>query len=58
MILGGSTLTITDSKGASHPVPLFSTSPGQIDYLVPDGTATGTATLTITSVTASVDSIE
>ncbi len=45
--LGGSTVTVTDSKNASRIAPLFYVSPGQINYMVPAGTAIGAATVRI-----------
>lgn len=47
--LGGTQVTVTDSAGASRAAPLFFVSPTQVNYLVPAGTAAGTATVTITS---------
>ena len=47
--LGGSTVTVLDSTGVSRPAPLFFVSPGQINYLVPAGTATGAATVRVQS---------
>lgn len=47
--LGGTQITVTDSAGASRLAPLFFVSPTQVNYLVPAGTAAGTATVTITS---------
>lgn len=42
--LGGVTLAVTDSAGVQRSAPLLYVSPGQINFLVPDGTAPGTAT--------------
>jgi uncharacterized protein (TIGR03437 family) len=47
--LGGATVTVTDSAGTARPAPLFHSSPLQINYAVPDGTATGTASVAITA---------
>jgi uncharacterized protein (TIGR03437 family) len=47
--LGGTTVTIHDASGADHAAPLFYVSPTQVNYLVPDSTATGNATVTIAS---------
>ncbi len=47
--LGGVSLRITDAAGNDRDVPLLYVSPGQVNFLVPDGTATGQARLTITS---------
>jgi uncharacterized protein (TIGR03437 family) len=41
--LGGVTLTVTDSAGVKRTAPLLYVSPGQINFVVPDGTAAGTA---------------
>jgi uncharacterized protein (TIGR03437 family) len=46
--LGGTSVTIRDSAGIERPAPLFYVSPGQINYLVPTGTAIGPASVTIT----------
>jgi uncharacterized protein (TIGR03437 family) len=47
--LGGISLQIVDSAGASRPAQLLYVSPSQINYLVPPGTAAGTATANITN---------
>ena len=47
--LAGTRLQITDSNGTKRSAPLFFVSPGQINYLVPPGTASGNATVTVTS---------
>ena len=47
--LSGTTVKVKDSQGAERLAPLFFTSPGQVNYLVPTGTATGDAIITITS---------
>ncbi len=47
--LGGSTLRVRDSAGAERLAPLFFVSAGQINFLVPTGTALGTATITVVS---------
>lgn len=57
--LGGVSVEITDSAGATQPCRLFYASPKQINLLIPDGVATGLATLTVkrdsgTSAAASV----
>jgi uncharacterized protein (TIGR03437 family) len=46
LTLGGVTLTVTDSAGVTRPAPLYYVSPGQINLLVPDGTASGPARFT------------
>lgn len=45
--LGGTQVVVTDSVGMARPAPLFFVSPGQINYQVPPGTATGAATVTV-----------
>jgi len=47
--LGGVTIAVTDAAGATRPAPLVYVSTGQINFIVPDGTAPGTATLVVTS---------
>jgi uncharacterized protein (TIGR03437 family) len=47
--LAGTTVTIKDSLGRERLAPLFYVSPTQINYQVPDTTATGTARVTINS---------
>jgi uncharacterized protein (TIGR03437 family) len=46
--LGGVTLIIKDMTGTERPAGLLFVSPGQINYVVPAGTASGPATLTST----------
>ncbi len=41
--LAGVGVSVTDSAGVERPAPLFFVSPGQINYLVPAGTAPGVA---------------
>ncbi|MEP7362388.1 MAG: hypothetical protein ABI972_03965 [Acidobacteriota bacterium] len=45
----GTSVTITDSAGVSRPAPLFAVAPTQINYLIPAGTALGTARITVNS---------
>jgi uncharacterized protein (TIGR03437 family) len=45
--LAGTTVTVTDSLGQSRLAPLFYVSPTQINYLIPEETATGTAKISI-----------
>ena len=45
--LGGVTLTVTDSAGVARPAPLIYVSPVQINFVVPSGTAPGTAQFSI-----------
>lgn len=47
--LGGTTVTIKDSKGVDRPAPLFFVDKTQVNYQVPAGIATGWAYLTIRS---------
>jgi uncharacterized protein (TIGR03437 family) len=47
--LGGVSLTVTDSAGVSRDAPLVYVSPSQINFLVPDGTAAGLATVAISA---------
>ena len=51
--LGGITLTVTDSTGAERSAPLMYVSATQINFVVPPGTASGTATFTIMNGSAS-----
>lgn len=43
------TLTIRDANGVDRQAPLFFVSPGQINFLIPADTATGTATIVVKS---------
>lgn len=45
--LAGTTVTVRDSQGTDRLASLFFVGPLQINYLVPSGTAAGTATVTI-----------
>lgn len=45
--LGGVTVTVADNGGVARPAPLFFVSSGQINFLVPPGTANGRAVVTI-----------
>ncbi len=47
--LGGVTLTVTDATGAFRSAPLIYVSPGQINFVVPDGVAPGSAVFTVTN---------
>jgi uncharacterized protein (TIGR03437 family) len=47
--LGGATVTVTDSTGASLPAALLYVSPVQVNYIVPDGLAAGAATVAFNS---------
>ncbi|HEX4945113.1 MAG TPA: M12 family metallo-peptidase [Blastocatellia bacterium] len=48
-LLGGTRVTLTDSRGVEKTVPLFFVSPNQVNYLVPDGLAEGLITVAITN---------
>jgi uncharacterized protein (TIGR03437 family) len=54
--LGGISLSVVDSAGVSRIAQLLYVSPTQINYLVPAGTATGTATMNIVDGTGNVPS--
>jgi uncharacterized protein (TIGR03437 family) len=49
MSLGGVSVSVTDAAGTTRSAPLIYVSPTQINLEVPDGTAAGTATFTITN---------
>ena len=49
LALGGVTLSVTDAAGATRAAPLVYVSPGQINFVIPDGTAPGLATLAVTN---------
>jgi len=49
LTLGGTQVSVKDNSGAVLSAPLFYVSHGQVNYLVPTGTATGPATITVTS---------
>ncbi|MFN0123822.1 MAG: Ig-like domain-containing protein [Blastocatellia bacterium] len=44
--LAGTTVRVRDSAGTERGAPLFYVSPNQVNYLIPAGTAPGTATVT------------
>jgi uncharacterized protein (TIGR03437 family) len=48
-VLGGVTLTVTDATGAKRSAPLVYVSPRQINFVVPEGTAAGPATVAVTN---------
>jgi uncharacterized protein (TIGR03437 family) len=52
--LAGTTVKVKDSAGTERSAQLFFVSPMQVNYLIPAGTANGTATVTITSSDGSV----
>ncbi|NDD63196.1 MAG: hypothetical protein EBZ36_04335, partial [Acidobacteria bacterium] len=41
------TITVTDSAGVNRAAPLFYVSRGQVNFLIPSGTASGRATITL-----------
>ena len=47
--LAGTTVKIRDSNGVERLAPLFYVSPGQVNYEIPAGIATGPATVTISN---------
>src|ERR1035441_6212031 len=51
LALGVLTLSVTDAAGATRAAPLVYVSPGQINFVVPDGTAQGLATLVVSGQT-------
>jgi uncharacterized protein (TIGR03437 family) len=48
-VLAGTQANVRDSLGAEHLAPLFFVAPTQVNYQLPQGTALGTATVTVTS---------
>ena len=48
--LANTMIKVKDSAGTERQAPLFYVGPLQVNYLVPDGTAVGPATVTVTSV--------
>jgi uncharacterized protein (TIGR03437 family) len=52
--LAGVVATMTDAAGATRPLALTYAGPSQVNFLVPDGTATGTATVHIGAVSGTV----
>jgi uncharacterized protein (TIGR03437 family) len=55
-LLEGTFVNVRDSAGASRLAPLFLVSPAQVNYLVPAGTATGVAEVTIENWNGSLSS--
>ncbi len=47
--LGGVSINVTDALNVTRPAALFYVSPVQINYAIPDGTATGLGTVAITT---------
>jgi uncharacterized protein (TIGR03437 family) len=52
--LGGTTVSVKDSAGTSRAAQIAYSSPGQVNFVVPGGTATGVATVTMTAGGSSV----
>ena len=48
-VINGTKVIVRDSSGVERSAPLFFVSPGQINFQVPAGTATGTAQVSVTS---------
>jgi len=53
-MLGGTSVTVTDSMGTMRSAPVYYVSSDQVNYIVPDGSAGGSATVTVTSGGATV----
>jgi uncharacterized protein (TIGR03437 family) len=51
--LGGTQVTVTDSAGTQALAPLLFVSPGQVNFLMPDGLAVGPASITVANSTGS-----
>ena len=47
--LGDTTIRVQDAAGTTRPAELLYVSSGQVNFVVPEGTSSGTATVTITS---------
>lgn len=47
--LGGTTVSVVDQAGADRAASLFFVSPGQVNFLIPEGTANGEATVIVRS---------
>jgi len=54
LTLGGTQVTVTDSAGTARSAGLFYVSPLQVNFAIPDQTATGPATVRVTSGDGSV----
>ena len=52
--LAGTTVKVTDSTGTERASQLWFVAPGQINYYIPEGTATGTATVKVSNQTGVV----
>jgi uncharacterized protein (TIGR03437 family) len=55
--LGGVTVSVTDSALNTQAADLLYVSPGQINFVIPSGLATGTATVVVTSGTVSQETV-
>ncbi len=55
-VLGGSTVTVTDAVGVLRLAQLYYVSPTQINYVVPAGTASGQATITVATTSGATSS--
>ncbi len=49
MVLGGAAVSVTDSAGVARAAQLYYVSPGQVNYVIPPGSATGLASVSISS---------
>jgi len=48
-VLGGAAVSVTDSAGLARAAQLYYVSPGQVNYVIPPGSATGLASISISS---------
>lgn len=55
---GGTTITVTDSLGQTRPAQILNSTAGQASFVVPEGTASGPATVTIPGVGAASVRVE
>ena len=53
--LGGTTVSVRDSAGTTRTAQISYSSPGQVNFVVPSGTATGVATVTINAAGSSTN---
>jgi len=56
--LGGVTLTVTDSAGTARVAPLMYVSPSQINFVIPSGSALGTASFAIANGSSTTGTIQ
>jgi uncharacterized protein (TIGR03437 family) len=54
--IAGTTATVTDTNGVSRSASLYGISPGQINLVIPDGTASGQATISVANNTTVITS--